>query len=142
MAKQPFTKGLSTKELKDFKKVLKQAETSNDVEKATEHAYVEVIEKFYKNKNKKDETFEIEITYPHNTDGLIKIKNIGLFYENDCREALILLETKRDMNFSKKEEQAKAIAQVIYYLKNFEKSGKKVKNGLLLDRVGELKLAE
>ncbi|MCL2675130.1 MAG: hypothetical protein FWE84_00840 [Firmicutes bacterium] len=122
--------GLSKEELRQFRADLKQAAASKDVEKSPEHILIEAIKKFYNNKNKKKRGsddrygyYSLKVEFPHGTDGVIRITNQGLWFKDNLQEALILLETKRDVNFSQKEEQAKAIAQAIYYIKKFEKAG-------------------
>lgn len=114
---------INKKQEKEFFKSIRNAHKQEDPEKAVEKAVNTLIYDYF---NSDLQYGEVNLSYPHNTDGLVSVSS--LFFNFN-----ILIETKRNYDFTGNDRDVKkAIAQVIYYLKKFQESGEPVPNATVI----------
>ena len=114
---------INKKQEKEFFKSIRNAHKQEDPEKAVEKAVNTLIYDYF---NSDLQYGEVNLSYPHNTDGLVSVSS--LFFNFN-----ILIETKRNYDFTGNDKDVKkAIAQVIYYLKKFQESGEPVPNATVI----------
>ena len=87
------------------------------IERQIEDAYNVCFKTYFKNTN---------IEYPYACDGLIDTKT------SNGKTLKLLIEYKYNMELSNKVARAKIIAQVLFYLKQFENDGEKLPNMLFI----------
>ena len=149
-AATPATKGrkrsttakraISKRAVSEYFSAMETAVKENDVEKAVESATTQMLRSglaaLYP-----DST--VEITYPHGTDGLITVKapEGSLFSAGETGEIAVLLEAKKQMQFSQSRgasDRAKVVAQAIYYLKRFQAAGELIPQVVVISDQDEI----
>ncbi len=92
------------------------------IEREVEDVYNEGISRYFKN---------IPITHPYACDGFIDtVTAVG-------KKLRLLIEYKYDENFNTSADKAKVLAQVVYYLKQFEQNGQALPNVVFVGDINE-----
>lgn len=117
------TKKLSSARINRFTKAISLASTYDDVEKAIENAVTSLVHDYTSQLYGSGNT---SLTYPYNTDGLIKF--------SDGKESYsILVETKKNVDMSGSNYGLiRILTQVIYYLKRFELEGEHLPDAVVV----------
>ena len=107
----------------DYLQSMTAAKNNHDPEKAVEKATNELV---YRGLAKTlGDGFTVHNTeYPHNTDGLTRIDTTGDVFASDHKSTSVLVETKRDKDFShNRADIIDTVCQVVAYLHVFREKG-------------------